>query len=87
MKIRRLFANTLRILLQLKHDPRTIALMIIAPCFLMTILKFVYYYQEKTFQQISISLQITSHDALSGNIPEISTLYIQIYDIFKRNKV
>ena len=56
MKIKRLFANTLRILLQLKHDPRTIALMIIAPCFLMTILKFVYYYQEKTFQQISISL-------------------------------
>lgn len=52
----RLFASTRRVLLQLRHDPRTIALMILAPSFLMTILKFVYYNQEMVFQKIALGV-------------------------------
>jgi len=56
MKIRRIWATALRILAQLRHDPRSIALMILAPIFLMTILKFVYQDQPQAFQQVAGSL-------------------------------
>ena len=56
MNIKRLFANALRILLQLKHDPRTIALLFFAPALLMTLLKYVYSDQEILFQNVAVSL-------------------------------
>lgn len=52
----KLLSNTKRILLQLKHDPRTIALMIVAPALLMTILKYVYDGQDQVFQKVAVSL-------------------------------
>lgn len=51
-----LLTNCRRILQQLRHDPRTIALMILAPAFLMTILKFVYWEYEQVFQKIALGV-------------------------------
>ena len=52
----RIWATARRVLWQLRHDPRTVALMILAPCLLMTILKYVYQYQPQTFQNVAVSL-------------------------------
>ncbi|HUW77905.1 MAG TPA: ABC transporter permease [Candidatus Nanopelagicaceae bacterium] len=56
MSLRRLFGNSKRVLIQLKHDPRSMALIILAPCFLMTILKWVYSSQPQTFQLVAGSM-------------------------------
>ena len=56
MNIRRIWGTARRILSQLRHDPRTIALMILAPCLLMTILKYVYQNQSQVFQHVAGSL-------------------------------
>jgi ABC-2 type transport system permease protein len=56
VSITRIWATARRILSQLRHDPRTIALMILAPCLLMTILKYVYQNQPQVFQQVAGSL-------------------------------
>lgn len=56
MSIKRIWATARRILAQLSHDPRTIALMILAPCLLMTILKYVYQDQPQVFQHVAGSL-------------------------------
>src|SRR5262245_34367524 len=42
MSPRVVVATAHRVLLQLRHDPRTIALLLVAPCFLMTLIKFVF---------------------------------------------
>ena len=44
---------TKRVLLQLKHDPRTVALIFISPALLMTILKYVYYSNPQVFQNVA----------------------------------
>ena len=44
---------TKRVLLQLKHDPRTVALIFISPALLMTILKYVYYSNPQEFQNVA----------------------------------
>lgn len=56
MNSKRTIASAKRVLLQLKHDPRSIALIIVAPCLLMTILKFVYWSQPQVFQNVAGSL-------------------------------
>lgn len=56
MSIKRTWATARRILSQLSHDPRTIALMILAPCLLMTILKYVYQDQPQVFQRVAGAL-------------------------------
>lgn len=56
MNIKRIWATAQRILSQLRHDPRTIALLILAPCLLMTILKYVYQDQPQVFQHVAGSL-------------------------------
>lgn len=52
MSGRRTLATARRILLQLRHDPRTVALMLIVPCVLMTLLRYVYDDQPKVFDRI-----------------------------------
>jgi ABC transporter DrrB family efflux protein len=42
MSIRRTTATARRVLAQLRHDPRTIALMLVVPCVLITLLKWVF---------------------------------------------
>lgn len=56
MSTRRIWGTARRILSQLRHDPRTIALMILAPVLLMTILKYVYQNQPIVFQRVAASL-------------------------------
>jgi len=53
MSARRLLSTSKRVLLQLKHDPRTIALLLFSPCLLMTILKFVYNARPQSFQTVA----------------------------------
>src|ERR1035437_5568184 len=53
MSLKRLIAMTKRVLLQLKHDPRTVALIFISPALLMTILKYVYYSNPQVFQNVA----------------------------------
>ncbi len=48
----RTLATAHRILLQLRHDPRTVALMLVVPCVLMTLLRYVYDDQPKIFDRI-----------------------------------
>ena len=56
MSLSRVIASIKRVLLQLKHDPRSIALIIIAPCLLMTILKLVYWSEPQVFQKVAGAL-------------------------------
>jgi len=56
MNIKRLMAMTKRVLLQLKHDPRTLALLFLSPALLLTILKYVYYSDPKLFQSVAGSM-------------------------------
>jgi ABC-2 type transport system permease protein len=56
MSIKKIWAVALRNLSQLRHDPRTIALMIIAPIFLMTLLKYIYSGQPMVFQNVAGAL-------------------------------
>lgn len=56
MNLCRVIASAKRVLLQLKHDPRSIALIIIAPCLLMTIIKFVYWSEPQVFQRVAGAL-------------------------------
>jgi ABC-2 type transport system permease protein len=56
MKLTRLLAMSKRVLLQLRHDPRTLALLFLSPALLMTILKFVYWSSPQTFQSVAGSM-------------------------------
>ena len=45
-------ATALRVLTQLRHDPRTIALLALVPALLLTLLKYVFGEREQVFQQL-----------------------------------
>jgi ABC-2 type transport system permease protein len=49
-------ATALRVLRQLRRDPRTVGLLILVPCVLMALLKFVFDDQPETFQRIGAPL-------------------------------
>jgi ABC-2 type transport system permease protein len=52
MSPRRTFATAHRILRQLRHDPRTVGLLLIVPCVLMTLLRYVYDSQPVVFDRV-----------------------------------
>ena len=56
MNLQRLFSTARRVVQQLLHDPRTIAMLLLSPCLLMTILKFVYNSQPEIFQHVAGSM-------------------------------
>ncbi|HEY1273278.1 MAG TPA: ABC transporter permease, partial [Thermoleophilaceae bacterium] len=56
MSARRTFATTRRVLLQLRHDPRTIALLILVPCLLETLLRLIYANRRPVFDQAGAPL-------------------------------
>jgi ABC transporter DrrB family efflux protein len=58
MSARRLGQTTLRVLLQLRGDPRTIALLLLVPCVLMTLLRYVYDAQPPVFDRIGPMLLV-----------------------------
>jgi len=53
MSLRRVFATAGRVLLQLLHDPRTIGLMLVVPCVLITLLKYVFDKQPLVFNSVA----------------------------------
>jgi len=55
---RRTTAVAVRVLRQLRHDPRTIALIVAVPCVLMTLLRYVYDDQPAVFQRLGPMLLV-----------------------------
>ncbi|MFJ9731045.1 ABC transporter permease [Streptomyces sp. NPDC101169] len=49
-------ATAARVLRQLRHDPRTIALMILVPCLMLVLLRYVFDASPRTFDDIGASL-------------------------------
>jgi ABC-2 type transport system permease protein len=49
-------ATARRVLWQIRHDPRTIALLLVVPCFLLVLLRYVFDGREDVFQQIGAPL-------------------------------
>ncbi|NJP47860.1 ABC transporter permease [Actinacidiphila epipremni] len=56
MNAARTLATARRVLRQLSHDPRTIALMLVVPCVLLTLLKYVFDASPRTFDSAGASL-------------------------------
>ncbi|MFM9372459.1 ABC transporter permease [Streptomyces sp. Da 82-17] len=52
----RTFATTARVLRQLRHDPRSIALMLFVPCVMLLLLRYVFDGSQRTFDTIGASL-------------------------------
>lgn len=52
----RTLTTAARVLRQLRHDPRTLALMLVAPCVLITLLRYVFDARPATFDTIGASL-------------------------------
>src|SRR5882672_5924669 len=52
MSLHRTTATARRVLTQLRHDPRTIALMLVVPCVLLTLLRYMFDAQPQTFQRV-----------------------------------
>lgn len=53
MSIRKTLSTTRRILRQLSHDHRTVALIVVVPCFLIALLKYVFEGQPEVFNNIA----------------------------------
>jgi ABC-2 type transport system permease protein len=49
-------ATAQRVLWQIRHDPRTVALLLVVPCFLLVLLRYVFDGRPQTFQQIGAPL-------------------------------
>ena len=56
MSLRATAATGQRVLWQIRHDPRTIALLLVVPCFLLVLLRGVFDGRQQTFQQIGAPL-------------------------------
>jgi ABC-2 type transport system permease protein len=56
MNLLRTTATARRVLLQLRHDPRTVALMLVVPCVLLALLSWVYDDSPRTFDAVGASL-------------------------------
>ena len=52
MSARVTFATAIRVLRQIRHDPRTIALLLLVPAFLLVLLYFMFEDQDGTFQRL-----------------------------------
>jgi ABC-2 type transport system permease protein len=50
------FATAARVLRQLRHDPRTVALLIVVPVVLEVLMKLVFYHQDRVFQRVGVPL-------------------------------
>jgi ABC-2 type transport system permease protein len=56
MSLRATAATGRRVLWQIRHDPRTVALLLVVPCFLLVLLRYVFDGRQQTFQQIGAPL-------------------------------
>lgn len=95
MSARRTAATSGRVLLQLLHDPRTIALMIVVPCVLITLLKYVFDGQPQFFNGMAplilgifpllmmflITSIVTLRERKTGTLDRLMTMPISKLDI------
>ncbi|MHA6764392.1 ABC transporter permease [Streptacidiphilus sp. PAMC 29251] len=56
MSLRRTLATARRVLAQLRHDPRTLALLLVVPCVLLVLLKYVFDGEPQVFDRIGAPL-------------------------------
>jgi ABC-2 type transport system permease protein len=56
MSTRAVTATAVRVLAQLRRDPRTVALVFVVPCVLLTLLKYLFEGQPQTFDRIGVPL-------------------------------
>ena len=56
MSVRVTAATAERVLWQIRHDPRTIALLLVVPCLLLVLLRYVFDGRQRVFQQIGAPL-------------------------------
>ncbi len=56
MSVRVTAATAQRVLWQIRHDPRTVALLLVVPCFLLVLLRYVFDGRPGTFQRIGAPL-------------------------------
>jgi ABC-2 type transport system permease protein len=56
VSVKRTLATARRVLAQLRHDPRTIALVLVVPCVLMVLLKYMFDAEPMTFDRIGAPL-------------------------------
>ncbi|MER5489793.1 ABC transporter permease [Streptomyces sp. NPDC002490] len=56
MNLRRTTVTAARVLRQLRHDPRSVALMLLVPCLMLLLLRYVFYGSPRTFDSIGASL-------------------------------
>jgi len=56
VNVTRTLATTRRVLSQLRHDPRTIALLVVVPCLLLTLLRYMFDDQPLVFDRIGAAL-------------------------------
>jgi ABC-2 type transport system permease protein len=56
MSLRVTAATAHRVLWQIRHDPRTVAMLLVVPCFLLVLLRYVFDGRPQTFQQIGAPL-------------------------------
>jgi ABC-2 type transport system permease protein len=56
VNLRRTTATAARVLRQLRHDPRSVALMLLVPCLMLLLLRYVFYGSPHTFDSIGASL-------------------------------
>ncbi len=56
MSVRATAATAQRVVWQIRHDPRTIALLLVVPCVLLVLLRYVFDGRQRVFQQIGAPL-------------------------------
>ena len=56
MSARVTFATANRVVLQLRHDPRTVALLLVVPIVLVTLMKWIFWGDDAVFQRVGVPL-------------------------------
>ncbi|WP_457028792.1 ABC transporter permease [Kitasatospora sp. P5_F3] len=56
MNLHRTLATARRVLAQLRHDPRTLAMLLVVPCLLLTLLRYMFDGQPQVFDQVGGAL-------------------------------
>ena len=72
MNLWRIFALSRRILSQFRHDPRTLALMLVVPILVMSLIGYMFRAQENT----SVAIAVVNEDSPSGGRQALSELII-----------
>lgn len=95
MNPRLTLATTRRVLQQLRHDPRTVALMLVVPCVLLTLMRYVFDTQDLVFQRVgattlgifpfTVMFVVTSvatlRERTTGSLERLLTMPISKFDL------